>query len=152
MVRPSVHFSTCTYGCLLAWVMGAADPISGTVSLIEIIKGLGVLLKSGWRPLRNILIASWDAEEVSKPIMSVNDAYTDSRTVSTDSLAVQNGLKTSQSGSQATSSLTSTSVSFWFCVHSLCGGLTLLSRCIRRRLSMGCRGFTIPCAFNQQNS
>ncbi|KAH8096736.1 Zn-dependent exopeptidase [Cristinia sonorae] len=46
-----------------AWVMGAADPTSGTVSLTEVIRGYGALLKSGWRPLRNILIASWDAEE-----------------------------------------------------------------------------------------
>lgn len=50
--------------CSTAWVMGAADPTSGTVSLTEAIRGYGKLLKSGWRPLRNILIASWDAEEV----------------------------------------------------------------------------------------
>lgn len=48
-----------------AWVMGAADPTSGTVTLTEVVYGLGALLKSGWRPLRNIVIASWDAEEVS---------------------------------------------------------------------------------------
>ncbi|KXN87971.1 Glutamate carboxypeptidase 2 [Leucoagaricus sp. SymC.cos] len=46
-----------------AWVMGAADPTSGTVSLHEIIKGLGLLLKVGWTPLRTIVIASWDGEE-----------------------------------------------------------------------------------------
>lgn len=44
--------------------MGAADPISGTVSLHEVIRGYGALLKSGWKPLRNIVLASWDAEEV----------------------------------------------------------------------------------------
>lgn len=48
----------------IAWVMGAGDPTSGTVSLAEVVRGYGALLKSGWRPLRNILIASWDAEEV----------------------------------------------------------------------------------------
>lgn len=32
--------------------MGAGDPISGTVSLHEIVRGLGTLLKAGWRPLR----------------------------------------------------------------------------------------------------
>ena len=48
---------------MLAWVMGAADPTSGTVSLREVTRGFGALLKSGWRPLRNIVIASWDAEE-----------------------------------------------------------------------------------------
>lgn len=44
--------------------MGAADPTSGTVSLHEIIRGYGALLRTGWKPLRTILIASWDAEEV----------------------------------------------------------------------------------------
>ncbi|KAF8307013.1 hypothetical protein DL93DRAFT_2101420 [Clavulina sp. PMI_390] len=46
-----------------AWVMGAADPTSGTVTMVEIVKGLGHLLRKGWRPLRTIVIASWDAEE-----------------------------------------------------------------------------------------
>jgi Zn-dependent M28 family amino/carboxypeptidase len=50
--------------CIEAWVMGAADPTSGTVSLHEVIRGFGVLLKYGWKPLRTILFASWDAEEV----------------------------------------------------------------------------------------
>ena len=44
--------------------MGAADPTSGTVSMIEIVKGYGELLRRGWKPLRTILFASWDAEEV----------------------------------------------------------------------------------------
>ncbi|KAH9943274.1 Zn-dependent exopeptidase [Epithele typhae] len=46
-----------------AWVMGAADPTSGTVSIHEVVKGFGELLRSGWKPLRNVVIASWDAEE-----------------------------------------------------------------------------------------
>ncbi|KAH7916281.1 Zn-dependent exopeptidase [Hygrophoropsis aurantiaca] len=46
-----------------AWVMGAADPTSGTVSLHEVIRGLGALVRRGWKPLRTIVIASWDAEE-----------------------------------------------------------------------------------------
>ncbi|EJD00928.1 Zn-dependent exopeptidase [Fomitiporia mediterranea MF3/22] len=46
-----------------AWVLGATDPTSGTVSTYEVIRGLGVLLKKGWKPLRTIVIASWDAEE-----------------------------------------------------------------------------------------
>ncbi|KAJ7780979.1 hypothetical protein B0H16DRAFT_1298508 [Mycena metata] len=46
-----------------AWVLGAADPSSGTASLNEVIRGLGALSKKGWKPLRTILIASWDAEE-----------------------------------------------------------------------------------------
>ena len=45
-------------------VLGATDPTSGTASVHEVVKGLGALVKSGWKPLRTILIASWDAEEV----------------------------------------------------------------------------------------
>jgi len=48
-----------------AWVMGATDPTSGTVSLHEVVRGLGALTRRGWKPLRTIVIASWDAEEVS---------------------------------------------------------------------------------------
>jgi N-acetylated-alpha-linked acidic dipeptidase len=47
-----------------AWVMGAADPTSGTASLHEVVRGLGGLLRKGWKPRRTIVIASWDAEEV----------------------------------------------------------------------------------------
>ncbi|KAL0562737.1 Vacuolar protein sorting-associated protein 70, partial [Marasmius crinis-equi] len=46
-----------------AWVLGAADPVSGTASLLEMVRGFGELLRQGWKPLRTILIASWDAEE-----------------------------------------------------------------------------------------
>ena len=46
-----------------AWVMGAADPSSGTTSVHEVIRGFGELYQKGWRPLRTILLASWDAEE-----------------------------------------------------------------------------------------
>lgn len=46
-----------------AWVLGAADPSSGTASMYEMVRGLGVLLQQGWKPLRTIVLASWDAEE-----------------------------------------------------------------------------------------
>ncbi|ESK92204.1 glutamate carboxypeptidase [Moniliophthora roreri MCA 2997] len=46
-----------------AWVLGAADPTSGTASIHEAIRGFGELLKKGWKPLRTIVFASWDAEE-----------------------------------------------------------------------------------------
>ncbi|KAJ7241931.1 Zn-dependent exopeptidase [Mycena haematopus] len=46
-----------------AWVLGATDPISGTASLLEVVRGYGALLKAGWKPLRTIVFASWDAEE-----------------------------------------------------------------------------------------
>lgn len=42
---------------------GAGDPNSGTASVHEIVKALGVLLEQGWRPLRTIVLASWSGEE-----------------------------------------------------------------------------------------
>ena len=46
-----------------AWVYGAADPGSGTAAQLEAVRGIGQLLKTGWRPKRTIIFASWDAEE-----------------------------------------------------------------------------------------
>jgi N-acetylated-alpha-linked acidic dipeptidase len=46
-----------------AWVYGAVDPSSGTAAMLEAVRGLGVLLRQGWRPRRTILFCSWDAEE-----------------------------------------------------------------------------------------
>ena len=46
-----------------AWVSGADDPISGAVSLMETARGLGEMLKTGWRPSRTIILALWDGEE-----------------------------------------------------------------------------------------
>ena len=46
-----------------AWVFGAGDPSSGTAVFHDVLKGLGELYKSGWRPMRTLMFASWDAEE-----------------------------------------------------------------------------------------
>ena len=46
-----------------AWVYGAADPASGTAPLLAVARGLGELLKQGWKPQRTLILASWDAEE-----------------------------------------------------------------------------------------
>jgi N-acetylated-alpha-linked acidic dipeptidase len=46
-----------------AWVFGAVDPNSGTAAMLETAHGLGVLLKSGWKPKRRVVLCSWDAEE-----------------------------------------------------------------------------------------
>jgi N-acetylated-alpha-linked acidic dipeptidase len=46
-----------------AWVYGAVDPNSGTTAMLEAVRGLGELLRAGWRPRRTIVIGSWDAEE-----------------------------------------------------------------------------------------
>ena len=59
-----IRDETVVLGCHRdAWVMGGVDPVSGTVSLHELIRAFGVLLQNGWKPLRNVVIASWDAEE-----------------------------------------------------------------------------------------
>ncbi len=46
-----------------AWVNGADDPISGQVAMMEEARGLGQLIKNGWKPKRTIIYAAWDGEE-----------------------------------------------------------------------------------------
>jgi N-acetylated-alpha-linked acidic dipeptidase len=46
-----------------AWVNGAEDPLSGTVSVMEEARGLATLLKQGWQPKRTIILCLWDGEE-----------------------------------------------------------------------------------------
>jgi N-acetylated-alpha-linked acidic dipeptidase len=46
-----------------AWVNGAADPLSGLVALMEEAKGVGELVKTGWKPRRTMIYCAWDAEE-----------------------------------------------------------------------------------------
>ncbi|MGD8288576.1 MAG: transferrin receptor-like dimerization domain-containing protein [Gemmatimonadota bacterium] len=45
------------------WAMGAADPTSGMVALMEEARGVGELARTGWRPKRTMVYAAWDAEE-----------------------------------------------------------------------------------------
>lgn len=46
-----------------AWGPGAADNVSGVVSILEAAKAWGEAVKAGHRPLRTIVFATWDAEE-----------------------------------------------------------------------------------------
>lgn len=46
-----------------AWGPGAADNVSGTTSVLEAARTVAELVKSGHRPKRTILFATWDAEE-----------------------------------------------------------------------------------------
>ncbi|KAJ2985518.1 hypothetical protein NUW58_g5486 [Xylaria curta] len=46
-----------------AWGPGAGDPNSGSAALNEVVRSFGVALKSGWRPRRTIIFASWEGEE-----------------------------------------------------------------------------------------
>jgi N-acetylated-alpha-linked acidic dipeptidase len=46
-----------------AWVNGAGDPLSGASPELEEARGLGELLKQGWKPQRTIIYCWWDGEE-----------------------------------------------------------------------------------------
>jgi N-acetylated-alpha-linked acidic dipeptidase len=46
-----------------AWVNGADDPVSGASAELEEARGLGELLKQGWKPRRTIVYCVWDGEE-----------------------------------------------------------------------------------------
>ena len=45
------------------WVYGAWDPLSGHVMMLAEAKAIGELLRTGWRPKRTLVYASWDGEE-----------------------------------------------------------------------------------------
>jgi N-acetylated-alpha-linked acidic dipeptidase len=45
------------------WVFGAWDPLSGHVAMLSEAKAIGALLKTGWKPKRTLIYASWDGEE-----------------------------------------------------------------------------------------
>jgi N-acetylated-alpha-linked acidic dipeptidase len=46
-----------------AWGPGAADNVSGTVSVLEAARAIAEQVKAGKRPKRTIIFATWDAEE-----------------------------------------------------------------------------------------
>jgi N-acetylated-alpha-linked acidic dipeptidase len=47
-----------------AWEYGGVDPSSGTASMMELSRALGILLNQGVRPDRTLVFCSWDGEEV----------------------------------------------------------------------------------------
>src|SRR5262249_54235128 len=48
-----------------AWIFGGVDPSSGSATLMDLARSLGTLARAGIRPKRTILLASWDAEELT---------------------------------------------------------------------------------------
>ena len=46
-----------------AWGYGAADPLAGTICLLEAARCFGELARDGWRPKRTIRFCAWAAEE-----------------------------------------------------------------------------------------
>jgi N-acetylated-alpha-linked acidic dipeptidase len=47
-----------------AWVYGVGDNGSGVIALLEAARGFGYLLQNGWHPLRTLVVAGWDGEEL----------------------------------------------------------------------------------------
>ncbi|MBY0502962.1 MAG: M28 family peptidase [Bryobacteraceae bacterium] len=45
------------------WNFGAADPLSGMISVMEEARMIGELAKGGWRPARTLVFLAWDGEE-----------------------------------------------------------------------------------------
>lgn len=46
-----------------AWVCGAADPLAGTIALMEAARAFSEQARAGRRPARSIVFAAWGAEE-----------------------------------------------------------------------------------------
>ncbi|XP_014813841.1 PREDICTED: putative N-acetylated-alpha-linked acidic dipeptidase [Calidris pugnax] len=46
-----------------SWVFGGIDPQSGAAVVHEIVRSFGKLKRTGWKPRRTVIFASWDAEE-----------------------------------------------------------------------------------------
>lgn len=46
-----------------AWVIGARDPMSGLITLLEQARGYGKLREAGWQPRRTLMFCVWDGEE-----------------------------------------------------------------------------------------
>ena len=46
-----------------SWVLGARDPISGAVSLLETARGIAEAVEQGFRPRRSIQFSSWGGED-----------------------------------------------------------------------------------------
>ncbi|HEV8021472.1 MAG TPA: M28 family peptidase [Candidatus Lustribacter sp.] len=47
-----------------AWVYGIGSSGGGTVTLLEMARGLGFLASTGWTPSRTIVLAAWDGEQL----------------------------------------------------------------------------------------
>ena len=48
------------------WGPGAGDSHSGSSALNEVVRAFGAALQQGWKPLRTIVFASWEGEEVGR--------------------------------------------------------------------------------------
>jgi N-acetylated-alpha-linked acidic dipeptidase len=71
------------------WGPGAADNVSGTVSVLEAARAVAAQVKAGMRPQRTIIFATWDAEEWGL-IGSTEFVEDDSLRLSRDAVAYLN--------------------------------------------------------------
>lgn len=127
--------------------MGAVDPTSGTVTLHEVVRGFGALLRSGWKPLRNIVFASWDAEEVRSQLNKMLVYPVELIGVgSTVSLAVPSGQRISLTGYPGTLPHISTLVSPFIDVLASVLPHRGRDRRVCWRLALGGDGVPIPSA------
>lgn len=46
-----------------SWTPAAADPHSGSATILEVIRAFGELVETGWKPKISIIFGSWDGEE-----------------------------------------------------------------------------------------
>ena len=80
-----------------AWVYGAVDPGSGTAATLEMCHALGAAVKSGWKPRRTIVYASWDAEEYGL-VGSTEWAEDHAKEVDEKAVLMLNGVDSAVSG------------------------------------------------------
>lgn len=94
-----------------AWIIGgAADPNSGSAILVEMTKAFGELLKTGWKPLRNMyVLLIFCLFNMTQAKLSVFSPPGTPKNM--PSSALRSGLKTMRHGSAIQRSATSTSTS-----------------------------------------
>lgn len=90
-----------------SWAGSACDPNSGSSVLLEMARGFGKLLETGWRPRRTIILGSWDGEEANLigSTEYVEDIVTDLRKGGVAYINVDGAAHSSQFMVSATSSL-----------------------------------------------
>lgn len=81
-----------------AWTFGAVDPSSGSAVMHEVIRSFGMLLRTGWRPMRTIVFASWDAEEYG--LVGSTEFGEDFSDLLVDKAAIYHNLDVAVSGSK----------------------------------------------------
>ena len=80
------------------WGFGAGDPSSSAAVVHDVVRGLGHLLRRGWRPARTIVLASWGAEAHGN--VGASECGEDDAACLHDHVAIYHHLDTAVRGSQ----------------------------------------------------